>query len=122
MIIDNEVVYKRVFNYKNIRRNLLNTAIESLRLLQDYERIKSIRKEKYQLFLYAKEKVLELNKQIESLKDKMPKAKIEKEKPLRFDIKESVEGHKFKIERPKISSLDLELENIKNKLQNLNIS
>jgi hypothetical protein len=122
MIIDNEAVYRRVYNYKTVRRDLLNTAIDSVRLLQDYERIKSIRKERTQLFLYAKEKVSELNKQIEALKDNMPKAKIEKERQ-RLDITPEIrEEIKIKIERPKISSLDHELESIKNKLQNLNIS
>jgi len=125
MIIDNDVVYKRINNKTLIRKDVLNIAIESIKLLQDYERIRSIRREKYQLLLYAREKISELNRHVEELRDKIPKAKIEKEKPLKFDIKDKElveQEHRFKIERPKTFSLDSELELIKSKLESLNIS
>ncbi|MBU2634024.1 MAG: hypothetical protein KJ674_02155 [Nanoarchaeota archaeon] len=122
MIIDNKVVYRKVINPSYIRKDTLLIAIESIKLLQDYEKIKSLRKEKYKLLDLGKERVSELNKNLLKLKDSIPKAKIKKPKPLKKFKKREIHHIEHHIEhRPVVSSLDSELESIKDKLENLKI-
>ena len=121
MIIENNYVYKKLINPSYIRKDALLLAIESIKLLQDYENIKTLRKEKYQLLELGKERILELNKNLSRLKEKIPKAKLEKERPklaAKYIKKKEIKhiGHK-----PIVSSLDMELDTIKHKLDSLKI-
>lgn len=124
MIIENNYVYKKLINSSYIRKDALLLAIESIKLLQDYENIKTLRKEKYQLLDLGKERILELNKNLSRLKEKIPKAKLEKEKSkqtVKQMRKKEVKEIKHIEHKPIVSSLDMELENIKHKLDSLKI-
>ncbi|MBS3143763.1 hypothetical protein J4446_02720 [Candidatus Woesearchaeota archaeon] len=115
-----EVLYSFVTEPSSKRRDLLNLAIENIELIRRTDILKELRERKIMIMESLKEEIGITNKAIKHFETLMPlKIKEEHEK-----IQEKVERSKVKIENyhkiEKMDELGMELEDIRNKLNNLN--
>ena len=115
----NESLYSFVTDPNPKRRDLLNLAIENIELIRRTDGIKELRERKLMIMAALKEELMITHKALGHFHSLMP-VKI-KEAPER--IHEKVEKSKVRIiQKQKIEKLDrlsIELESIKNKLNNL---
>lgn len=116
----NNALYGFVTEPNSKRRDLLNLAIESIELIQRTEKLKEVRERKAMVTESLKEEISITNKAINHFHGLMPfNVKEEHER-----IQEKVERSKIKIvekqKMDKLDELDIELEDIKHKLNNLN--
>ena len=116
----NNALYSFVNEPDSKRRDLLNLAVESIDLIKRTDRLKDLRENKLMIMDALKEEISLTHKAMKHFHGIMPfNVKVEEER-----IQEKVERSKIKIvekERVnKVDILDMELEDIKNKLDNLN--
>jgi hypothetical protein len=116
----NNALYNFITEPNSKRRDLLNLAIENIELIRRTDNLREIRERKLMVMGSLKEEIEITNKAIKHFQSLMPfNVKDEHER-----IVEKVEKSKVKIEEKhkvdKLDSLSMELEDIKNKLNNLN--
>lgn len=116
----NNALFSHINEPNSKRRDLLNLAIESIDLIRRTDMLKEVRERKLMITGALKEEVSITHKAINHFHKLMP-----------FNVKEKHERVKEKVERSKVKivhqikidkvdSLSMELESIKNKLNNLN--
>ena len=115
----NDALYSFIREPGSKRRDLLNLAIESIELIQRTGRLNELRERKLMVMNSLREEIGITNKAIKHFQSFMPfNVKEEDER-----IHERIEKNKVKIEHQnkveKLGELDLELEDIKSKLNKL---
>ena len=116
----NNALYSFVTEPSSKRRDLLNLAIESIELIQRTGRLSELRDRKLMVMNSLREEISITNKAIKHFQSLMPFNVKEKEER----VHERVEKSKVKIEHKqkveKLDSLSIELDDIRDKLNNLN--
>ena len=116
----NDALYSEISEPSSKRRDLLNLAIENIELIRKTDALKEVREKKLMIMDSLKEEIAITNRAIEHFHKLMPFNVKEKEER----VQEKVEKSKVKIEHKqkveKLDSLSVELNNIRDKLNNLN--
>ena len=106
----------------SFRKSILETSRESIHLLQNYEKLKQIRKDKLQLMHDLNSTMKELFTLSQRLKLQLPKVSPKKSKPVKKEEPVKKLAPK-KLNPPKAKSalekLQLELEEVENQLKEL---
>lgn len=115
----NDVLFSHINEPNSKRRDILNLAIENIELIKRTDALKEVRERKVMIMDALKEEISLTHRAIKHFETLMPfKVKEEHEKVL-----EKVHRNKVKlVQKHKVEKLDnlgIELENIKEKLNNL---
>lgn len=108
--------YVQVKEPLGIRKILLTSALGSIKLLEMKEELLRLKKEKAKKILNLKETVSDLNILIQELNSNLPESKAKTVK-----YKEESKIKEIEIKEPKLGDIGKEIEEIKAKLESLNI-
>jgi len=109
--------YVKVENALTLRKELLGTAIDVTTLLKRWESYKMIREMKMREIKVLHSLMKEMEKEFSKLKSVLPKIKIEAEK----EENVSIEDNKIPLRDRGLSEIDREIQEIKDKLAQINI-
>ncbi len=117
---DDGVTYVKIDNPHPLRKDILETAIESAELLKNWESYQKLKEEKVEVYKKLVETMKNIEKEITSLKRHIPRIDdIEEEKPVKPKKVEVVP--KPIVKKEPRSELDREIDEIHSKLRNLKI-
>ena len=114
---EERISYVKVDQPSHLRKNILETAIESAELLKKWESYQKIKEEKAEIFKKLVVVMNKIEKETNSLKKHLPKSediKVKERKKEKVSIKEEEKEHKF--------GLDREIDDIHSKLRKLKLS
>ena len=114
---EESITYVKVDQPSHLRKNILETAIESAELLKKWESYQKIKEEKAEIFKKLVVVMNKIEKETNSLKKHLPKSediKVKERKKEKVSIKEEEKEHKF--------GLDREIDDIHSKLRKLKLS
>jgi hypothetical protein len=120
---DDSVTYVKVDQPHPLRRDILETAIESAELLKNWEGYQKLKEDKVETFKKLVEIMKKVEKEISSLKRNIPKMDdidVEEEKPVKPKKVEEVLTESS-VKKEYRSDLDKEIDEIHSKLKNLKI-
>ena len=103
------------------RKSLLNQAISIIKLQESRERLNELQKEKREKTIELKQKLSEIPPLLNELKLLIPESKIPKEARRKEKIKPTKKRTKKEliIEEPRLSSVEKEIEEIRERLASL---
>ncbi|MBU1203930.1 MAG: hypothetical protein KKG60_02585 [Nanoarchaeota archaeon] len=127
-----ETVYKQVMNPEEIRKNSLNLAVGTIKLLEEYEKHKKIKKKKEFLVSELKKLVLRTEEDLKEIKKHFPEVEGVKKgmkpiagmrsKSLELEEKEDIiEKQVERDDADQLSKLHIEAEKLREKLATLEI-
>ncbi len=117
---DDSVTYVKVDSPHPLRKDVLETAIESAELLKKWESYHKLKEEKAEIYKKLVGVMKKIDKEITSLKRHIPKmdeVDVKEEKPIK--VKESIESPVVK--KSHESELDREIDEIHSRLNKLKI-
>ncbi len=109
--------FVKIVDVKTIRRALLSASKETINLLLEYEKLKSLRDEKLENIKEAKELITELKLIIQNLKKLMPKLSEPSDVPL--SVAKSTENKSQIKEEFNLEELERELLEIEKKIKKI---
>ena len=115
-----ESLYNFVNSPNSKRRDLLNLAIENIELIKRTEGIKNLREQKMIALETLKKEIEMTKKTIGHLESLMPFKVKEQEERIQEKVEKKKIVHEQKVHVEKLTGLDFELEDIKDKLNRLN--
>jgi len=115
-----ESLYSFVNNPSSKRRDLLNLAIENIELIKRTDNAKDIRERKAIVMDALRKEINITKKAINHLEGLMPFKVKEKEERIHEMVEKKKVVHEQKVHIEKLSGIDIELENIRDKLNSLN--
>ena len=101
-----------------LRRDLLNSNINIIEILEDFEKIKELRINKHNTFLYLKAYMKEIHSLVNGLRSRFPKMEFDQEEEIKRDIeKVDIEFEEISKNSGEFERLEKELFALKEKLK-----
>jgi hypothetical protein len=115
-----EALYSFINSPSSKRRDLLNLAIENIELIKRTDNAKDFRERKLMAMEALRKEINITKKAISHLESLMPFKVKEKEERIHEMVEKKKVVHEHNVHIEKLSGIDIELENIKDKLNSLN--
>ena len=115
-----ESLYSFVNNPNSKRRDLLNLAVENIELIKRTDNLKELRERKKSTLDALRKEIEITSKAIRHFHGLMPVKIRDKEEKIQVKVEKKKIVHEHEVHVQKLSGLDFELENIRDKLNKLN--
>jgi predicted nuclease with TOPRIM domain len=107
-----------------LRKELLESSLECMELIQFYERLKSLRKEKNNLISKFKGLIGEINTLVQQLDfQELPEIEVsvKEQKKIKQEVKEKTKPNTIEVPKKARTQIESEIEEIRAKLENLHL-
>ena len=107
-----------------LRKDLLESSLKCMELIQFYERLRSLRKEKNNLISKFKTLIGEINTLVQQLDfQELPEIEVsvKEQKKIKQEVKEKTKPNTIEVPRKARTQIESEIDEIRAKLENLHL-
>jgi len=113
-------IYTTLESPVGLRRDLLNSSIGVLEVLEDFEKLKEIRDAKHKSFLFIQAYMKEIHNLLVALRMKFPRLEHNEEDKLKMESERiNVEYEGYTIKEKEVDNLERELSVLREKLKDV---
>ncbi len=114
-------VYTPIDKPLSLRKEVLEASLDSITLIKHYEHIKGIKNEKIKIMNELRDHLKETHLSLGHLRRQLPVHHVKENKPKKVIKKQKIEIKKKPVKIAHVSHLDQELDEIRDKLNQINI-
>lgn len=115
------IAYVPIYDPRSFRRHILLSSIDIIKILEKYETLKQIRNDKRKTIIDLKQKLNELNENVNNFKELVPKVSKHELKKEEKEVEERIGRVKYPKKSEGYRHLQKELQDLQDKLSKLNI-
>jgi hypothetical protein len=113
-------IYTTLESPVGLRKDLLNSNIEILEILEDFEKLKEIRDAKHKSFLFIQAYMREIHNLLVTLRMKFPRLEFSEEDKLKRESERiNVEYEGYTMKEKEVNNLERELSVLREKLKDV---
>ena len=113
------IAYMPINDPKSFRRHILLSSIDVIKILEKYENLKQIRNEKKNILVEFKQKLNELNENVNNFKELVPKVNKHELKREEKEVEQRIEKIKYPKKSEGYKHLQRELQELQEKLSKI---
>jgi|SRR3989344_3441170 len=117
-------VHVQIKKSEVLRKDLLESSLKCMELIQFYERLRSLRKEKNNLISKFKTLIGEINTLVQQLDfQELPEIEVsvKEQKKIKQEVKEKTKPNTIEVPRKARTQIESEIDEIRAKLENLHL-